>query len=415
MKSALLLATIFTSLTLLISGCTNNITGQNEKGELPRNLTTTEKELVENSHSFSFEIFKSVVNGDEDNENTFISPLSISVALGMTLNGAREETFTEMKETLGFRNIDLDEINEGYDSLIELLTNLDPQVKLKIANSVWSKQGFSVEEDFTNRLKEHFDAETAELDFSDPESVDIINGWVEENTEGLIDEIIESIPAHMVMYLINAVYFKGDWINEFDEEETYESPFYLENGEQLEIDMMNQKKAFAGYFSDEVKMIDLPYGDSLFSMTIIMPEDKEKAIDEFVAEQFTQDNFNTWIENISVEETQLRLPKFEMEYEITLNEVLKSMGMERAFREGMADFRGINPAGNLFISEAKHKTFITVDETGTEAAGVTSIGIGVTSAPQIPTMIVNRPFIFVIRENNSGTILFMGKMKNPEN
>ncbi|MEX0722082.1 MAG: serpin family protein [Balneolaceae bacterium] len=411
MKSVILLSSILTIFTLFISGCTSNITGQEEKGELPRELSTAEKKLVEADHSFSFGIFKKTIA--EEDENVFISPLSISMALGMTMNGANGETYTQMRETLAFQDIDLEEINSGYQSLSDLLTTVDPKVKMQIANSVWSRQGFPVEENFTQSLKEYFNAESSELDFQDPKSVDVINGWVNDNTNGLIEDIIEVIPGSAMMYLINAIYFKGDWTYQFEEDKTRESPFHLENGETVTMDMMNQKRDFNIYFSDEVKMIDLPYGDSLFSMKVLMPADKETSIDDFAENQFTPQNFNSWIENLTTTETQLRLPKFEMEYEITLNDILKSMGMENAFMDGGADFTGINPNSRLFITEVKHKTFVSVDEVGTEAAAVTSVEMGITSAPEIPTMIVDRPFIFVIHEQNSGAVLFMGKLKNP--
>ncbi|MEX0610363.1 MAG: serpin family protein [Balneolaceae bacterium] len=409
MKLTLLLS----FLTIFISGCTANISGTEEKGELPRELTNAEKKLVKTSQSFSYNLFRETVSSEKE-ENIFISPLSVSMALGMTMNGAKGKTYDEMRETLAFHDLDIDEINEGYKSLMELLTTIDPKVKMEIANSVWSREGFPVLEQFSSTLEEYFNANSTELDFSDPNSKDVINGWVNDNTNGLIDEILKTpIPDYMIMYLINAIYFKGDWAYQFDEEETRESPFKLENKDQVMVDMMNQKNNFATYFSDNVQMIDLPYGDSLYSMSIIMPENSETPIDEFVESEFSKENFSSWVENLTVDETQLRMPKFEMEYEVKMNDILKSIGMEQAFIENRADFSGISGNGRLFISEVIHKTFVTVDEVGTEAAAVTSVGLGTTSVPEIRTMIVNSPFIFVIREQNSDTILFMGKIKNP--
>ncbi len=411
MKTNFLLSSIAALLIVIIPGCTTNMTGPELNGELPRELSTAEKKLVENGQSFSFNVFKSTVEND-NSENVFISPLSISVALGMTMNGAEGETYEQMKETLAFEGLDLEEINSGYQSLTELLTTVDPKVKMQIANSVWSKEGFEVEEDFTNKLNKYFDAKTGELDFADPKAADIINEWVSDNTNGLIKKIIKGqIPPEMVMYLINAIYFKGDWTYQFDEEDTRERPFYLENGEQVTVDMMTQERTFNIYTSDNVQMIDLPYGDSLFSMTVMMPADANMPLKDFIAQDLTRENVDSWIANLSGRDMPLNLPKFELEYEIKMNDILVSMGMEDAFSESRANFEGINSKGGLFISEVKHKTFVKVNEKGTEAAAVTSVGMGITSMPQ--TFSVNRPFVFVIREQNSGAVLFMGKVKNP--
>lgn len=411
MKYSYLLLAATALLILIILGCTTNVTGPDLKGELPRNLSSAEKKLVENGQSFSFNVFKSTVE-DDNSDNIFISPLSISVALGMTLNGAEGETYEQMKQTLAFNGLNLDEINSGYQSLIELLTTVDPKVRMKIANSVWSREGFAVEEEFTNKLDEYFDARAAELDFSDPKSAEVINDWVSDNTNGLIEKIIEGqIPPEMVMYLINAIYFKGDWMYEFDEEDTQESPFHLENGEQIMVEMMNQERDFNVYSNEKVQMVDLPYGDSLFSMTVMMPTDENRPLNEFIDQDLTKSNFDSWISGLSGKNMPLYFPKFELDYKIEMNDILISMGMEDAFDPRKANFEGINSNGQLFISEVKHKTYVKVDEKGTEAAAVTSVGMGITSMPQ--SFNVNRPFVFVIREQNSGAILFMGKIQNP--
>lgn len=412
MTSRKLILSIFT-LIFITAACSDEIVGPEVNGELPRSLTTAEKKLLEADQSFSFELFKQVNAEEKEEENLFISPLSISMALGMTLNGAKGETYDEMRETLAFHDLSLEEINSSYQTLMELLTTVDPKVKMKIANSVWNKEGFQAKEEFKQSLQEYFEAEIQELDFSDPKAPEVINTWVKENTNGLIDSIIKGqIPPSIVMYLINAIYFKGDWTYQFDKEETREEPFYLETGEQVLTQLMNQKNDLPFYFSDEVQMIDLPYGDSLFSMTIMMPADHETSIDEFINEKLNQQNFTAWISQLSSETVLLKLPKFEMEYKIVLNDVLRSMGMKTAFSAGAANLAGIANAP-LYISEVMHKSFITVDEVGTEAAAVTSVAVGITSAPSYPTMYINRPFVFVIREQNSSAILFMGKVKNP--
>lgn len=408
----LIVFTFFIALFLMT--CQSDVIGPGEiNGELPRELTEAEKQLIEADQSFSYDIFRQTVSYDNEEENLFISPLSISTALAMTLNGAEGETLEGMKETLFLSGMDTEEVNQAFQSLIELLITVDLQVEMKIANSVWHEQSLTVKDDFLQRLEEFYKAEVSGLDFRDPESVDTINSWVDENTEGKIEKIIDEIPAEMVMYLINAIYFKGDWLSKFDKDKTRKTDFYLENGETVDIDMMSQKERFAAYFSEDVRMIELPYGDSLFTMSVLMPGDPEMPLDQFIEEKVNHENISQWRSNLRVSEVPLELPKFEMEYEITYNDILKSMGMEQAFSEVSADFSGIADVSpqNLYISEVKHKTFVSVDEEGTEAAAVTSVGVGLTSLP--PSMTVNRPFVFIIHERESGTNLFMGKVKDP--
>lgn len=400
---------------MIFQSCGDTLVGVGDpKGELPRDLTINEMMVIEADQSFSYELFRNTVDFD-DEENIMISPLSVSMALSMTLNGAEGETFDVMRETLKMSGMNLDEVNDGYRSLIKLLVELDPEVKLRVANSIWHDDGFPVKQDFLERVKDAFGASVEELNFKDPASVDRVNAWVNSNTEGLIEKIIDEIPDDMVMYLINVIYFKGNWLYQFDEEDTRLDDFFLENGETKQVDMMVQSDRFATYFSDSVHMIELPYGDSLFSMTVLIPADERKPLNQFISESVTADNLNSWRSNLrtSFQKIPVHLPKFEMEYEIEYNDILKAMGMEIAFDEWNANFKGmadISPQ-NLFISEVKHKTFIRVDEKGTEAAAVTSVGIMPTSMPQ--PMIVNRPFVFIIHERESGTNLFMGKVMNP--
>ena len=398
-----------------ITGCSQVVDkGESESPKtLPRELTANEKQLAEANHSFSYALFRKTVS-QQDSENIFISPLSVSMALGMTLNGAAGETKAGMKEALGLQDMDLPAMNESYASFIELLGSADSKVNMKLANSIWYKQGFSVQESFRDTVKKFFDARIDSLDFSDPSAGDTINQWVSDNTEGLIEELIQgSIPPNMVMYLINAIYFEGDWNYQFDPDNTSEQEFATGAG-TVPTDMMSQKNNLAAYVSNEVKVLDLAYGDSLFSMTLMMPASEDSSIDKFVQEKMTAENLEYWRSRLTRDTTNISLPKFELEYEIKMNDVLKSMGMEQAFDEDAADFSNISSDRRLFISEVKHKSFVEVNEEGTEAAAVTSVGVGITSAgPKVRTINFDRPFIFMIRERTSGTILFMGKMQDP--
>lgn len=398
-----------------IIGCSQVVDkGESEKPKtLPRELTDNEKQVVEADRSFSYDLFRETISHDSTN-NIFISPLSVSMALGMTLNGAAGETQTAIKKAIRLQGLDLPAINESYSSLIELLRSADPKVNMKLANSIWYRQGFSVEEDFKEKCKEFFEARIESLDFADPSAADKINEWVSSNTDGLIDKIIEgSIPQEMVMYLINAIYFKGDWQYQFDPEKTKEQAFFT-GDDTIHVDMMSQENTLAAYVSDEVQMLDIPYGDSLFTMTLMMPGNRGIPINNFVKDKLNSENMEYWISQMSVDTTDVFMPKFELQYEVKMNEMLKSMGMQQAFDRNGANFSNINPSIKMFISEVRHKSFVQVDEEGTEAGAVTSVGLQPTSAgPKVRTLRFNRPFVFVIRERTSGTILFMGKVNDP--
>jgi serpin B len=375
-----------------------------------RELTQAEKGLVEADNKFGLKLFKEVVFEEDTDNNIFISPLSVSMALGMTYNGADGSTEEAMRTTLELSDLTLEEINESYKSLIEYLVGLDPEVEFNIANSIWYRQELTFEDDFLDRCETYFNALVSGLDFNDPNAKDIINAWVSENTNGKIEEIVDYIDLYTVMFLINAIYFKGTWTYRFDESLTHEGIFYLLDGSQVTCEMMENEGNFQYFENSDFQVIDLPYSYECFSMTIFLPK-PEKNIDSLISE-FNQENWYKWINSFSEQNVILQFPKFEIEYEIILNDVLKALGMEIAFSESQADFskmyKGLE---NLYISEVKHKTFVKVDEEGTEAAAATSVEIGITSVG--PFMRVDRPFIFAIRENHSGIILFIGKIVNP--
>lgn len=395
---------------MLVWSC--GVSDSEDSNGLGRELTLTEKKIIEADQSFSIDIFKEIVVQDTS-ENMFISPLSISVALGMSLNGAKGDTFDEMREALVLGRTELDDINKGYNSLIELLTNADPKVVMEIANSVWTNEGFNVENEFSTALEQYFEAEAKALDFLEPTSVDVINGWVADKTHNKIETVLASIPPTAIMYLINAVYFNGTWKYAFDTESTSERRFTLLDDSFVTVDMMNQQNSFPFLVSEEVQMVDLPYGDGMFSMTMLLPAE-DIPINEFIEKDFSFEKFTGWLGRLEDDTVGVFIPKLEIEYKVTLNNMLKSLGVETPFTQE-ADFTGINKSGELFISSVLHKTFLKMDEEGTEAAGVTVVEFGVTSIGEssFPTIRFDRPYIFVLRERSSGAILFMGKIGNP--
>ncbi len=380
-----------------------------------RELNESEKKLVEADNLFSFSLFKRIAESESD-KNIFISPLSVSMALGMTLNGARGTTGSEITSALGFAGLTQEEINQSYHSLIGLLTNLDPKVKFNIANSIWTREGFEVKEEFYEVNRDFFDAVVSQLDFNDPNSAGVINSWVNDKTSGKIKNIVSPpIDPLTVMFLINAIYFKGDWTLQFDKGATTTQPFYVTGGNTISCDLMHLKEDFRYLGNDRFQAVMLPYGDGDFSMTVFLPRLNDNAVDigNFIAGMNRED----WVarqESFDSLEVDLYLPRFELEYEITLNNILQTLGINAAFDPAISDFTGIADRDDLHISNVLHKTYVKVDEKGTEAAAVTSVTVGVTSIPEEPvTMRVDRPFVIIIQENSSGTILFMGKINDP--
>lgn len=390
-----------------LAGC--DLLGPKEKQAAVRALTGAEEHVVAADHRFGMNLFRALSEEDEQ-ENVFISPLSVSMALGMTMNGADGETYDAMQTTLELNGLSEEDINESYQTLIELLHGLDPEVVFEIANSIWYRQGFQVEPEFIDVNQIHFGADIRELDFGDPGAVDVINGWVDEKTHGKIEEILEEIDPGVVMYLINAIYFNGTWTYEFDPDETQQRPFTHIDGTQSDVPMMAQQADLPYFETDEFEAVDLPYGDSLYSMAVILPREGED-IDALIA-RLDSETWSDWMGRFRTTDVTLKLPRFKIEYEKELNDVLSALGMEIAFDPGRADLSRIREGGGLWIDYVKHKSFVEVDEEGTEAAAVTVVairecaGCGGTSV----SMTVNRPFIFSIRERNTGTILFMGKV-----
>jgi serpin B len=410
MKRKIVLILLIPLAYALFASCEH--TAVNPVQRVFRELTPLEKSLVESDNKFGLKLFREVNHIETDKtKNVFISPLSVSMALGMTLNGANGGTLEAMQETLELAGLTTEEINQSYKSLIELLVQLDPQVKFKIANSIWHKQDYAFEQQFIDLNRTFFNAVVRALNFADPAAKDIINGWVKENTNNLIDKIIEEIRPDHVMFLINAIYFKGDWTYQFDPANTADDFFATLDGSTKPCKMMHLQGDFSYFDNASFQAIDLPYGDAGFSMTILLPRVRTQ-IDSLVA-ALTPENWAAWMAGFSTQKVDLAMPKFTTQYEIKLNDVLAALGMGIAFTD-LADFTRMYAPGGLAIDEVKHKTFVKVDEEGTEAAAVTSVGVVETSLPQIISMRIDHPFVFAIRENRSQTILFIGKIAAPE-
>ena len=365
---------------------------------------------------FGFNLFNEIQK-TEQNNNIFISPFSVSIALAMTLNGAAAETEQAMTDTLQLQNIDAISVNPSYAQLNQTLQASDPKVTLTIANSLWGKHGIPFKQDFLERNSHYFNASITPLDFSDPSASDTINMWVDTNTNGKILKIVDdNIDPNIVLFLINAIYFKGSWQTEFDPSNTRDATFYLESGSTKQVPMMNRTDNYMHYANNEdnFQAISLPYGDGQMSMYIFLPS-RESDLNTFLA-SLNADNWENWISQFQEQKIEVQIPKFKLEYETSLIDTLKTLGMSIAFDEGHADFSRMAPLenldSNLYIAKVAHKTFIEVNEEGSEAAAVTGIGIGVTSLP--PQFIAERPFFFAIRDNETKTVLFMGTVVDPQ-
>jgi serine protease inhibitor len=399
---------------LLFFSCREEIDCDCDNAVDLRPLTIDEENVVNSSNNFAFDLF-SRVNRKNVDDNFFISPISISTALSMTANGAAGETLHGIKKTLSQENIPNAEINESYKSLVNYLTNLDPKVNMSLANSTWYKQEYKIKDEFKKILEEYYDATVNATDFNDPGAKDLINGWIEQNTNGKIKDMIDQIPSNIVMYLINAIYLKATWQYQFDKAKTDKMDFTLKSGAKLPTDMMFSEGVKANFFMNEdLQFIELPYGNGQFVFSIILPADHQ-SLDEII-NSLNTNLLNSYLEYADTSTFKVYLPKFKINYKILLNDILSKMGMEQSFGPN-ADLSNLFTEDlDLYISKVLHQSFLEVDEEGTEAAAATVVEIVETSAgPDIkPSVLyINRPFAFFIREKHSKAIIFFGKLINP--
>jgi serine protease inhibitor len=395
-------------LALVVAACTASPTEAPSAPitSLPRTLTEAETQVALRSNAFAFDLLKRVA-ADRDS-NAFVSPLSISMALGMVMNGAANATLDSMRATLGFEGMALADINAGYRGLIDLLKGLDRSTEMRIGNAVWFRRELQADADFRQALETNFDAAVRSLDFGLPTAKDTMNLWAKSATNGRIPSIVEAVNDGHVMFLLNAIYFRGQWREQFDPAETRASGFAAYDGPQT-VQMMHRADMKVRLLERPgVAIAELPYGNSAFAMTLVMPEpggDIHTLIDTLTPERWDE-----WMAAADSTSILVRLPRFRLEYTRSLIDDLTALGMGVAFEPGVADFRNLfepNRPGP-FITSVAHKTFLEINEEGTEAAAVTSIGVGVVSVP--PTFSVDRPFLLVIRERFSGTVLFLGKI-----
>lgn len=393
-------------LSLVMGSC--DIIGSRDTPPTPVKLNYKSAEIIRADQQFAFELFREV-NALTEDENIMISPLSVSYALGMTYNGAAGTTRQAFEEVLHFDGLTMQEVNESYKDLMEQLVTLDRQVEFSIANSIWYRLGASVLDSFITTNREYFDAAVEELDFSDPASVDVINDWIAEQTNDKIRDMLDQIPPGVYMYLVNAIYFNAEWKYTFDKDDTFTGNFHQEGGRTETVDYMKIEESFGYALQEEYAAVELPYGDSAFSMVAILPSE-EIPIDSFIA-MYEQEEWSQLGSLSATQKMTVELPKFKYGFKSLLNDPLTGLGLGIAF-SGAADFSGITRETDLYISRVIHQTFIDVNEKGTEAAAATIVEMRETSA-FLNYIRFDRPFLYIIKENSTGAILFMGKVGRP--
>lgn len=383
--------------------------------------------IITANTDFGFKLFHEVLT--EKKDNVFISPLSISLALSMTYNGAELETKKAFENTLQLSGLNSEEINNQVKVLKSDLEKKEKEanpISLKIANSLWVEKNFQLKEDFLQKTKDYFQAKVSNLDFSNPDSKNTINSWVSDNTNNKIKTIIEQLSPLDKLILINAIYFKAKWAKEFNKDQTMLLPFHKSSGETVDVQMMSQNGDYRYLETANFQAISLSYSDKLTSLTeVALPDNGATSLYVFLPsissnlKEFYQNlnanNWRQWLKQFSSKPGQIKLPRFKMEYSIDLNQSLNKLGLGLAFSND-ANFSAISTAP-LKIGKVIHKTFVDLNEEGTEAAAVTAVimkRLAIVEEIEPFKMIVDRPFFCAIVDNNTESILFMGSIENPK-
>jgi len=404
-------AVIFSfTITLILLSCSKEQGSALPVDPVPISLTSDQLSLIESENSFAFDIFKKILENTDATENIIISPLSISLALSMTMNGANGSTKDAMLDALRVNGINPEDINNSYKNLTEALLNVDQRVLISIANSVWTENNFDVKSQFKNILTESYNAEAKSFDISDPLTPDIINTWIESKTNGLIKDMVESMNENTVMLLINAIYFKGKWKSQFDSESTVQRTFYKSNDMSSEVSMMKQTSDYKIYTGNEFVLAEFPYGQGNFVMDIFLPNEND-GINTLIS-YLSDNSFKEMLNQLDERETDLTMPRFKYGFKKQLKDILTELGMGIAFTD-IADFSNISDI-SLLINDVTHQAFIETNEEGTEAAAATIVDIGFTSLPAEPFILnIDHTFLYIIRETTTNTILFMGRVSDP--
>ncbi len=381
---------------------------------LPGGLIPEVRAIVESNNAFGFELFGELATRQAPSTNLAMSPLSVATALTMTANGADGDTREAMRSVLNLAGRSTGEVNRACQGLCRYLESPDADVTFQSAQSIWVDDSFELASQFRQVSEEYFDAAVASLQFDDPGSVKIINRWVEQKTDGMVRDIVDEIPRAVVAYLVNAIYFHGAWKYPFDAGQTHPAPFTLSDGSEIMCRMMSSRHMTVPYLHDTelgFQAVELPYGDSSFVATIMLPQ-RGSDLNALIA-SMNANNWKRWIDNLETAVVSLQLPKFKLESDILLNDALTSLGMGVAFNSRRADFSKMSKEvrKDLWISRAIHKAVMDVTEEGTEAGAGTVVEMR--KGPQAKSLVVDRPFLFAVREVNTGAVLFLARVARP--
>ena len=398
----------------LLAGCGPLPGAGPEKAPAPP-ASQVDRRLIDATTRFSFDLFQTL-RAEEPGENLFISPASVSLALSLTYGGARGETAEQMAQALSVSGLTRDELNRENEALQSILANPDGKVQLSIANSLWYMKGHKVHPDFLTLAKQHYRAEVEAVQFGHPDAAQQINQWVSRATREKIPTIIDETDALDRIYLINAIYFNGLWQRPFDPALTRPLPFHLANGTVKDLPMMTQSGFFRHLKGENFQAVALPYGEGRVSMYLFLP-DKGVGSETFFR-SIGAERWDEWLGQFTEREGSVTLPTVKLEYEAELSRTMKALGMKTAFVPGRADFGGLFEANqeDLYIAAIIHKTYLDMNEKGTEAAAVTGVVVRATSAPAPGTtfqMVVDRPYLIAIRDDQTGAILFLGAIADP--
>jgi serpin B len=369
--------------------------------------------LVSANTSFGFRLLRQL-SRDQPGANVFISPYSIATVLQVLRNGARGRTEEELQQVLEMSKLEVANMNEAVKSLAQKLSDCQTNVVLNIANALWYRKGKELIDRFKNANAEFFHSTLMPLDFADAASLKIMNDWAAENTSGRIKAIIQPpIPMDTAMVIANAIYFKGTWLNPFDPRQTRSSTFHLSDGREESVAMMQQSRSFSYQKGNAFEAVQLPYAGRQLLMQVFLPATNSSL--QALLGQITEDSWSKQIlPGFRERRGSLVLPRFTLHYGAELRPALAALGLTSAFRPD-ADFSGMS-ASQLYVSQVKHQSFVEVNEKGTEAAAVTTGVVALASfQPEPPfEMVVDRPFLFVISEQQTKCVLFIGVVFQPE-
>lgn len=396
------LALILALLAFTFSGCFFGFSQE---------IATLDTGFILGMHDFGLKLLRTI--WQREGGNVFLSPASLEICLAMIAHGARGETQKEIYDALGVSGL-----GEGVDrenqKLVASLNLAIPGTALKTANSLWAKEDMPFYEAYLRAIQDLYQAEGYTVDLANPATLSRINDWVRTKTQGTVDRILDTLPANAILVLLNATYFKGTWETAFDPERTQDLPFATPQGVK-NVPTMWQQGKFLYLETETFQAVRLPYTQKLLSMYIFLPKERD-GLWELLA-TLDAKSLSTFISTMREKEGEIFLPRLRVTFEKTMNDVLGELGIVRAFDPYGADLSGmlpVSPAYNAYLSEVRHKTFLEVNEEGTEAAGVSSGVIAITAIPLDRfTMRVDHPFFLCIRDERTGALLFAGAIENP--